>query len=197
MHAHGQLLVKWSPVSLLLIQHSKLAYVVDFVVYFFAVIFLVSDLWLHPVALSAWAVVACLLLGGLSWSLIEYGLHRFLLHGCPPFLQWHHAHHLQPCAFICTATVVSLGTILVLVYAPLYWLFTPAVAITFTLGLMIGYLGYAVTHHAIHHWAHPRLPWLQRRQKMHALHHGAPARYFGVTSTLWDRLLQTGASKVG
>lgn len=182
---------KHSVDALLLIKHSKFAYMVDFAVYFLAVILLACYLVLHPVALSVWSVATCILLGSLSWSLIEYCLHRFILHRYLPFSHWHSEHHRLPRAFICTATVVSLGTIALTVYLPLYWLLTPAVAMTFTLGLLIGYLAYAITHHAIHHWDTPRSHWLQQRRKMHCLHHSSPNIYFGVTSNIWDHLLHT------
>lgn len=181
--------------SLLLIKHSKLAYMADFVVYFLIVMLLIVYLVKQPVDLPAWAMGVYILLGCCSWSLIEYGLHRFVLHRYPPFLAWHGEHHRQPRALICTATVVSLGAIIITVYLPLYWLLTSAVASTFTLGLLIGYLAYAVTHHAIHHWKHPGSYWLRQRRQMHDLHHGSPHIYFGVTSNIWDRLLHTSAKR--
>ena len=38
-----------------------------------------------------------------------------------------------------------------------------------TLGVLIGYYGYAFTHHAAHHWRHENA-WLRRRKRWHALH---------------------------
>jgi sterol desaturase/sphingolipid hydroxylase (fatty acid hydroxylase superfamily) len=177
--------------ALLLIKDSKLAYMLDFAAYFFAVILLSTYLALHHIDLSAWSIAGCILLGSVSWSLMEYCLHRFVLHRYPPFLHWHREHHRQPRAFICTATVISLSSIVLTVYLPLYCLFTPVVAMAFTLGLLIGYLAYAITHHAIHHWDQPHSHWLQQRRKMHDLHHVSPRLYFGVTSNIWDRLLRT------
>jgi len=57
-----------------------------------------------------------------------------------------------------------------------------------TLGLLTGYLGYAITHHAIHHWRADNA-WLKERKYWHALHHHSeqPGCY-GVTSSVWDRV---------
>jgi sterol desaturase/sphingolipid hydroxylase (fatty acid hydroxylase superfamily) len=62
-------------------------------------------------------------------------------------------------------------------------------ACALTLGVVAGYLAYAVTHHATHHWRADNL-WLQRRKRWHALHHHdkeAP-RCYGVTSAIWDHV---------
>lgn len=179
--------------QLLLIKHSKLAYQLDFAVYFLLIAGITAYLIASPKQLSTFSMLLCILLGSLSWTLIEYLLHRWVLHHWPPFSAWHAEHHRQPDALICTATVVSLGTIALTVYLPLYWGVSPAVAICFTLGLLIGYLAYAVTHHAIHHWPHPGMPWLKTRQRIHRRHHRFPEHGFGVTTTVWDHVLGTSA----
>jgi cyclopropane-fatty-acyl-phospholipid synthase len=59
-------------------------------------------------------------------------------------------------------------------------------ACALTIGLLCGYLAYALTHHAIHHWpADSR--WLRQRKRWHFLHHDKRnACCYGVTSGLWD-----------
>lgn len=60
-----------------------------------------------------------------------------------------------------------------------------------TLGVLIGYLGYPLTHHALHHQS-AQSPWLQRRQRWHARHHHLMQPCcFGVTSGVWDRVFRT------
>jgi len=63
-------------------------------------------------------------------------------------------------------------------------------ACALTLGLLIGYLAYAVTHHAIHHWpAHNN--WLKTRKRSHALHHHLrQLGSYGVTSGFWDAVFR-------
>jgi cyclopropane-fatty-acyl-phospholipid synthase len=60
------------------------------------------------------------------------------------------------------------------------------------LGVLVGYLGYSLTHHATHHWP-ARNAWTRRRKRWHAMHHGALAQpgYYGVTSGFWDALFGT------
>ena len=55
-----------------------------------------------------------------------------------------------------------------------------------TLGVLCGYVAYAITHHAIHHWRVDSA-WLRRRQRWHFIHHSSPRPCcYGVTSGIWD-----------
>ncbi len=183
--------VSQSVQKIFLIKHSKVAYMVDFAVYFFLIIWMISDLIFFPISISTFYIALYIGLGGLSWTLIEYVLHRWVLHLWYPFSEWHNEHHQQPRAFICTATLVSLSAIAMTVYLPLYLWASAEVARCFTLGVLIGYVTYAVTHHAIHHWLDSNVSLLKRRQGIHSLHHASPNHAFGVTSSVWDHLLGT------
>jgi sterol desaturase/sphingolipid hydroxylase (fatty acid hydroxylase superfamily) len=175
--------------GLFALEHSRGAYHADFALYGSAVLALAV-----LVALVApdgqWATTAALTLAGLiGWSAIEYALHRFVLHGLQPFRAWHEAHHDRPTALICAPTILSVTLILALVFIPAWLLSELWRACALTLGVVTGYLAYAVTHHATHHWRADST-WLQRRKRWHALHHhdhGAP-RCYGVTSTFWDHV---------
>ncbi len=174
--------------TLLSLEHSKLVYRADFAFYGAAVIGLAGSLALGRPA-AEWPVLAGLaLLGTAGWTLIEYAMHRFVLHGLRPFSAWHALHHQRPTALIASPTLFSASLIAILFVLPA-WLLTDAWrAAALTLGLLIGYLGYTITHHATHHW-HIESAWLKRRKRAHALHHhlAAPA-HFGVTTAFWDRL---------
>ncbi|NBW50970.1 MAG: hypothetical protein EBR49_12950 [Betaproteobacteria bacterium] len=65
-----------------------------------------------------------------------------------------------------------------------------------TLGVVGGYVLYAATHHALHHW---RLSgsWMQQRKLWHARHHhhSRHAVCFGVTNAVWDRVFGTAYPK--
>jgi sterol desaturase/sphingolipid hydroxylase (fatty acid hydroxylase superfamily) len=116
-----------------------------------------------------------------------------VLHGLQPFARWHAEHHLRPAALICAPTVLSASLILLLVFLPALviggaW---PACALSF--GLLTGYLAYAITHHATHHWRTDNR-WLLRRKRWHARHHSASRNggHDGVTSGFWDRVFGSG-----
>ncbi len=152
-------------------EHSAAAYQADFVLY-------------------GAAVVA--LAGGMAWTAIEYVLHRYVLHGLQPFRHWHEQHHRRPHALICTPTALSATFIGLLVFLPALVLGNLWQACALTLGLLSGYLAYAITHHALHH-GHAEAflgtdsAWMKRRKRWHALHHRVvPHAHYGVTSAFWD-----------
>ena len=145
----------------------------------------------HLTDSAAWAA-----LGLALWSLLEYGLHRYVLHGLRPFSTWHAEHHRRPTARIYSPTFVSVALIGALIYLPM-WLFLgvwPACALAF--GVLSGYFAYSVTHHAVHHRSAADRWWLRRRH-WHVLHHARPrdpmARpgYYGVTSAFWDHVFRS------
>jgi len=172
--------------GVLTFEHSRLAYFADFALYGSAVVLLAAFLliagpgeqWLEIV------IFATVGLGG--WTAIEYVFHRFVLHGLQPFRRWHLEHHRRPAALICTPTIFSATLIVVLVFLPSLLLSDLWRACALTLGLLTGYLGYAITHHAVHHWR-TNNAFLTRRKRWHALHHHSEqAGCYGVTSSFWD-----------
>jgi cyclopropane-fatty-acyl-phospholipid synthase len=193
---------------LLILEHSPTAYRLDFAIYAGVSVALATALLVASPTGSGALLTACALGGLLAWSPVEYGLHRFVLHRLRPFSAWHDEHHRRPTALIGSPTWITLTLFATLVAAPAAWLLGawPACALTF--GLLTGYLGYGLTHHATHH-AVPafsrRNAWLSRRRRWHALHHQAhrakpgdaqaaaalqPGHY-GVSSALWDHVFRT------
>jgi sterol desaturase/sphingolipid hydroxylase (fatty acid hydroxylase superfamily) len=171
------------------LEHSKRAYIADFLAYGVGSAGLAVLLAVGSPRGAAWTSLVLVVVGWSSWTLIEYLLHRFVLHGVYPFSQWHAEHHRRPVALICTPTLVSAALVFSLVFVPAWLLVGLWPASAVTLGVLIGYLGYAVTHHATHHWRADNT-WLNQRKRWHALHHGsgrAPGHY-GVTSAFWDRV---------
>jgi cyclopropane-fatty-acyl-phospholipid synthase len=166
------------------LEHGKAAYRADFAAYG-AIVVGLSGVLLAGVPRSQTIEVLLLVLTGL----VEYALHRFVLHGLPPFRDWHAQHHRRPTALISTPTLMSAALIAVLVFVPAWLLSDVWAASALTLGLSVGYLAYAITHHATHHW-HADNAWLKQRKRWHALHHGSPDQpcCFGVTSAFWDRV---------
>jgi len=177
------------PLSL---EHSTAAYRADFALYGGAVLGLGGWLALNAPEGVGLEIAAGAVAGLLSWSAIEYALHRFVLHGLQPFKRWHREHHRRPAALICAPTVLSAALIGLLVWLPAMAFMGEWLGNAFTLGVLTGYLGYAITHHALHHWK-LNLGWLQRRKYWHARHHHLlQPCCFGVTSGFWDRVFRTG-----
>lgn len=173
------------------LELSQAAYRVDFALYFAAVALLAAFVVLDATAALQWRGFVLVPAGLAGWSLIEYLLHRFVLHGVQPFRGWHEAHHARPHALICTPTLLSASLILVLVFLPA-WVWGGAwQAGALTLGVVAGYLAYAVIHHAMHHWRCGN-GWLGERKRWHALHHRTTlGRCYGVSSGVWDRVFAT------
>jgi sterol desaturase/sphingolipid hydroxylase (fatty acid hydroxylase superfamily) len=178
--------------AFLALEHSRAAYAADFVLYGVAVSVLSSLLvWRAPTGM--WPTLGLTAAAGLlSWTLIEYLLHRFVLHGLQPFKGWHAEHHVRPTALICAPTLLSAVLFFALVFLPAFELANFWVACALTLGTVSGYLAYAITHHAAHHWR-GNSQWLKDRKQWHALHHAKGTRpgRFGVSSGFWDRVWGT------
>lgn len=174
------------------IEHSQAAYRADFVLYGLAIVGLAAFLGVAAPLGHGVDIVAFTLLGLGSWTAVEYALHRFVLHGLQPFADWHAQHHARPTALICTPTLLSSALVALLIFLPVMLMGDLWRACSLTLGVLTGYLGYAVAHHAIHH-SRSRSAWLRERKRWHARHHheaGAPGCY-GVTTSFWDRVFSS------
>ena len=183
--------------ALFSLEHSQRADRVDQACYVTACAALALALLLGSPTGQAGALWLAAVAGGALWTLAEYLLHRFVLHGVPPFNRWHAEHHRRPTARIGSPTLLSASLFAVLAAAPALWLLGPWLAAALMLGLLTGYLLYGVMHQGLHNvgpLGPHRGPWLTRRRRWHAQHHrsggGAPA-HFGVTSGLWDRVFGT------
>ena len=173
------------------LEHSARAYRADFVLYGAAVVVLAAFLVVGGPHVQRLELAGFALMGLASWTAIEYALHRFVLHGLQPFQGWHAEHHQRPTALICAPTILSATLIATLVFLPALVLGNLWRACALTLGVLAGYLAYAVTHHATHHWRSDNA-WLRRRKLAHALHHRTgQSSCFGVTSTFWDHVFRS------
>ena len=139
--------------------------------------------------------ITAALAGALSWTVAEYGLHRFAMHqlrgrGLPSVE--HLQHHADVTYFSPASKKIAsaVGTTVV-VYPVVAAAAGRRWASAFTTGMITMYFGYEVAHRRTH--THPprnRYGRWARRSHMHH-HFGAPMRNFGVTSPAWDRLLGT------
>lgn len=177
--------------DLFALEHSRRAYRTDFALYGAAVAALATVVFAMGPTASRLQTGCFALIGLLGWTAVEYALHRFVLHGLQPFRRWHAEHHQRPRALICAPTMLSATLIAALVFLPTLVLGDLWRACALTLGLVTGYLGYAVTHHATHHWRADCV-WLKQRKQWHALHHHASQpECYGVTSGFWDHVFRT------
>jgi cyclopropane-fatty-acyl-phospholipid synthase len=178
--------------SFLSFEHSRLAYRADFALYGVAVVGLAALLIIRSPLGRGLGLTALCAVGLAAWTLIEYLFHRFLLHGLPPFREWHAKHHARPSARIASPSIFSASLLFVLVYLPGWLVAGVWTSCALTLGVTAGYLAYAITHHATHRWRASN-GWLKRRKRWHAAHHHACGqdRCFGVTNTFWDRVFGT------
>ncbi len=167
-------------------QLSKTGYYADFVVYPLLAVVLSWEGLRHAPSHDGWEWLFACSGGVIVWTLLEYVLHRHVLHRLQPFQRLHDLHHARSTDLIGTPTWLSLcvfaGLALVL------WHGIEAIlASGLTVGLILGYLWYVAVHHAVHHVKARRGSWLHRAKQRHALHHHSqhPCN-FGVTTGLWD-----------
>jgi len=136
------------------------------------------------------AALAIVLAGLVLFSFVEYCFHRWLFHGSVELLeQGHRKHHEQPQAH--DSLPFFLPPLVALALVGVLSVFLPAtVALLFTGGMAAGYAAYGLTHSSFHnvrfHYALPR-----RWAAAHHIHHFHPGSNFGVTTPLWDIVLQT------
>lgn len=137
------------------------------------------------------------LLGILTWSFLEYVIHRWLGHDRrwvrkSPFGIEHTAHHSQGGYFAAWwkkafAAVVVLGTV-----GPLgVWVAGPTLGLSYAAAFVGFYLVYELEHRLLHVWAGagPYARWARRHHFFHHFHD--PTKNHGVTSPLWDVVFGT------
>ncbi|MBL8150762.1 MAG: sterol desaturase family protein [Blastocatellia bacterium] len=137
--------------------------------------------------------------GFISWSFVEYVLHRFIFHyeakakwAKKLIYRMHLEHHDYPKEI--DQLFSGLGTSIPI--ASLYYLLVlffvgyNGAAFMFT-GLIIGYFLYEFLHYSAHHRA-PKMRFLQYLKRYHMLHHHLEANMrYGVTSPVIDYLFGT------
>jgi len=141
--------------------------------------------------------------GLLAWTATEYVMHRFVFHYVPDsnwgkrlHFIFHGVHHdfpndrlrlvLPPSVSI---PLASGFYFLFQVTLPLSWL--PA----FFASFLIGYLIYDMSHYAFHHVSIQN-PLLKKMKQHHMRHHyQEPNKGYGVSSVLWDKILDSDFKK--
>ena len=131
--------------------------------------------------------------GFMSYGLLEYVVHRWVLHGPPSLARRGHAqHHREPRALISTPVFVIMTEALT-IWGLLGLVLPAGLAAFLVFGLYAGYNYFALVHHCQHHRGHDlaRVAYLQRLERLHHLHHHRQVVNFGISTTIWDRLFGT------
>jgi len=149
-------------------------------------------------ALAASAIFA---VGIFAWTLLEYGLHRYVFHFEPDpksELQvesmWliHGIHHDYPWDGD-RLVMPPMATLFVsaLLWFPIRWAFGPHYNFAFFGGLVLGYVAYDLTHYWLHH-AVPKSKMGKWLRSYHLVHHfSTPHVRYGITTPLWDHVFGT------
>lgn len=140
------------------------------------------------------AFLVLFLAGGALWSLLEYGLHRFLFHYRPRsvagrrlFWIMHGVHHDWPddALRLVFPPVISLPLAVLF-----WWLFTASAGESRRYPLMAGFVSGYLAYDMLHYWVHhgrPKSRVGRQLRRHHLAHHfGDDRRGFGVSSPLWD-----------
>jgi len=154
----------------------------------------------HP-----WISVAFFFAGCVTWTLVEYLFHRYVLHGrFPPgkglirkFLHerldpLHWDHHARP--FDGKHISGALKDILPLFFvaAPVSFLFPVYTAPVLLAGAVQGYVAEEWLHYALH-FSISRFPLFRRMKKYHLYHHSPRGidKGYGITTPFWDGVFKT------
>jgi sterol desaturase/sphingolipid hydroxylase (fatty acid hydroxylase superfamily) len=174
-------------------QLSKLTYYSDFWVYPLVIAALAALSIPHASWHSGAAWLGAGLAGFLLWTLVEYVLHRAVLHRATYFSPMHGEHHAAPLALIGTPSWISVSVLCLTVGVPAWLSLGFNAADGLTVGMMLGYWWYGIVHHVIHHRANRSTPsYFNELRAWHMRHHYSPrGGNFGVTTPLWDHVFGT------
>ena len=141
-----------------------------------------------------WVVAGgVVIVGFMFFGLLEYVVHRWILHGPPSMARRGHAHHhAEPTALVSMPLFVAMSAALT-IWGLLGLVLSAGLAALLVFGLYAGYNYFAL----VHHWQHHRgkdsacVAYLRRLERLHHLHHYRQVVNFGISTTIWDRLFGT------
>ncbi len=145
-------------------------------------------------------VLAWMGVGFLAWTLVEYGLHRFVFHWVQGKEPWrslssglHIAHHRDVEARDLIFAPPFVGFLLAPTEIAIFSLASGSLSrgLLIEVGLFLGYFLYEWVHWSVHFG--PARNSLTKYWKAYHLYHHfkEPKRAFGVTTPLWDHVFGT------
>jgi sterol desaturase/sphingolipid hydroxylase (fatty acid hydroxylase superfamily) len=145
------------------------------------------------------AMVGLYVAGFITWTFVEYWLHRTFFHWQPGG-KWgdrlhflvHGVHHKWPRDKYRLVMPPAVSISLFFAFLGIFYLALGSVLVwPFHAGFVIGYMSYDMTHYYIHHY-NPRSEYGMRLKKNHMLHHFKDhSSRFGVSFMIWDRVFGT------
>lgn len=140
-------------------------------------------------ALAGWCLLV--VIGAGAWTLAEYVMHRLVYHRLPVLRQYHLVHHEHPKLYVGAPPFIGTGIVFLASFLPLA-AFSVLLASAASVGMLVGYAGYMIVHHACHHWTLTPGSYLYRARLRHSGHHyRSQDGNFGVTTSFWDRAMRT------
>ena len=148
--------------------------------------------------LSFLAVLGFFVIGVLTWTLLEYIIHRYVFHYEPKtrvgkllhFIM-HGVHHDHPndATRLVMPPIISvpLAVVFYVVFILTLGRFAPAALA----GFGFGYVCYDTIHYATHHFAMKRGVWRWLKQYHLRHHYQDDHAGYGVSSPLWDYVFRT------
>ena len=143
-----------------------------------------------------WKVFVLFNLGRVTFTLVEYLLHRYVYHSGkydqPTEWQFkiHGVHHKHPKVEDQLAMPIPLAIVILGSFFFLFYYLMGSNSFFFFPGFVLGYAFYLTMHYLIHMRKAPKnyFKWFWRH---HHLHHRFDDRAFGLSSRLWDRVFRT------
>jgi sterol desaturase/sphingolipid hydroxylase (fatty acid hydroxylase superfamily) len=137
--------------------------------------------------------------GVVTWTLVEYVMHRWIFH-YKPRVKWgqrlhfifHGVHHDYPNDAHRLVMPPTASLPIAFAFYGLFSLIVPAAGLyACVAGFLAGYMIYDLIHYALHH-ASWKARWFAVLKRNHMKHHFAePERRYGVTSAFWDHVFGT------
>jgi sterol desaturase/sphingolipid hydroxylase (fatty acid hydroxylase superfamily) len=149
-------------------------------------------------SLSAGITIGMFLTGAISFTLVEYMVHRYVFH-MNTYTKWrakfqytvHGVHHEFPKDKERLAMPPLLSITLATVLLLLFRLVLGDLVFSFLPGFLVGYAYYLAVHYLVHVYQPPK-NFLKALWVNHAVHHYKHGEYiFGVSSPLWDYVFGT------
>jgi sterol desaturase/sphingolipid hydroxylase (fatty acid hydroxylase superfamily) len=148
--------------------------------------------------LSFLAVFGFFVIGVLTWTLLEYVIHRYVFHYEPKtrlgkllhFIM-HGVHHDYPNDATRLVMPPIISVPLAVIFYVVFFLTLGRFAPAALAGFGFGYVCYDTIHYATHHFAMKRGIWKWLKQYHLRHHYHDDQAGYGVSSPLWDYVFKT------